>query len=111
MRMLKCDDRSGGEATQCYEMLKLLQAAFPPGPDCDGWCPRTASDYELLMECLAAKDTGSANLNEETPSLGRKRKVETFSVVSASFFFLPFSSCASLHSHHTISSLDRPTST
>lgn len=85
-RMLKCDTPL--EATQCYEMLKLLQSAFPPGPDCEGWCPGTGKekekDYELLMECLEAKNVAVSSLapdEEKLSSLSRKRKSDTWSVV------------------------------
>ena len=41
------------DAHLCYEALKLLQGTFPAG-EYDAFCPRTAEDYELLVECLLA---------------------------------------------------------
>lgn len=51
--------KSGAHATQCYEMLKLLQAAGVASDT--AWCPRTEADYALLVECLReTKDGGGA---------------------------------------------------
>lgn len=44
--------KSSSDALQCYEALKLLQAAFPPGRIEGAWCPRSGDDYALLLECL-----------------------------------------------------------
>lgn len=47
--------KEASDAHQCFEALKLLQASFPCDPSDEslsGWCPRSAADFNLLMECV-----------------------------------------------------------
>jgi hypothetical protein len=72
-RMLSAPD---AEATQCYEMLKLLQAAFPAGAVAEeerGWWPlsnaveqepnQEQSDFLVLLQCLRV--TMPAHISDE----------------------------------------------